>query len=86
MRGTARGHVNRRLVALRLAGGEPTRAAPLRADGKEVGRLTSVARTMGAGGLGALGLVRREHWETGAVLTVGDDDRARATVAALPLA
>jgi folate-binding protein YgfZ len=85
-RGTARGHVNRRLVALRLAGPEPVRGTVLMAGGKEVGRLTTVARTYGAGGVGALGFVRREHWDPGTVLAVDRDDRTRATVAAVPLA
>lgn len=82
-RGTARGHVNRRLVGLRLDGGTPARGTPLVADGKSVGHLTSVAHAFGAGGLAALGFVRREHWDPGTVLQAGD---ARATVAALPLA
>jgi folate-binding protein YgfZ len=85
-RGTARGHVNRRLVALRLSGPHPVRGAALLADGKDVGRLTTVAETYGAGGLGALGFVRREHWEPGTSLAVGPDERTRATVAAVPLA
>src|SRR3989442_1958092 len=62
-RGTARGHVNRRLVGLRLEGAEPSPGAPLVHDAKEVGRLTSVVRSFGGGGLAALGFVRREHWE-----------------------
>jgi folate-binding protein YgfZ len=85
-RGTARGHVNRRLVALRLSGPEPARGATLRAGDKDVGRLTTVAHTYGAGGLGALGFVRREHWEPGTDLVVGPDGGTRATVAAVPLA
>src|SRR5439155_27063227 len=43
-RGTGRGHVNRRLVGLRLEGPEPPPGAPLVRDGKEAGRLTSVVR------------------------------------------
>ena len=86
-RGTARGHVNRRLVGLRLAGPTPTPGAPLARDGKEVGRLTSVAHGFGAGGTVALGFVRRECWEPGTELAVHHGDgRTIARVAELPLA
>ena len=73
-RGTARGHVNRKLVGLRLTGGTPARGAVLRHDGKDVGVLTSVA------GAVALGFVRREHWSDGTALDVGSG--GQATVAA----
>jgi folate-binding protein YgfZ len=86
-RGTARGHVNRRLVALRLDGPEPPPGAHLVRDGKEAGRLTSVARAFGAGGLAALGLVRREQWEPGTELRVQHGHAVTlARVATLPLA
>jgi folate-binding protein YgfZ len=84
-RGTARGHVNRRLVALRLAGTTPAAGASLVADGKEVGHLTTVARAFGAGTLAALGFVRREHWEPGTELTVAGTG-TRAQVVPWPLA
>jgi folate-binding protein YgfZ len=85
-RGTARGHVNRRLVGLRLEGAEPPPGAPLVYDGKEVGRLTSVARAFGLGGFAGLGLVRREHWAPGTALGVRHGHAATvATVADLPL-
>jgi folate-binding protein YgfZ len=86
-RGTARGHVNRRLVGLSLEGPEPPPGAPLVRDGKEVGRLTSVARGFGRGALVALGFVRREHWEPGTELAVRHGHAVTlARVAALPLA
>src|SRR5213592_1921021 len=86
-RGTARGHVNRRLVGLRLEGPEPPPGAPLVRDGKEAGRLTSVARAFGAGGLAALGFVRRECWEPGTELRVRHGHAVTlARVAELPLA
>jgi folate-binding protein YgfZ len=86
-RGTARGHVNRRLVGLRLEGPRPLAGTPLLRDGKEVGRLTTIAATFGAGGLGALGFARREVWEPGTQLAVaGADPGTRARVAAFPLA
>src|SRR5881396_1470976 len=86
-RGTARGHVNRRLVGLRLEGPEPPPGAPLVREGKEAGRLTSVARAFGAGGLAALGFVRREWWEPGTELRVRHGHAVTlARVADLPLA
>jgi len=86
-RGTARGHVNRRLVPLLLAGPMPAPGSPLLRDGKDVGQLTSVGHAFGAGTLAALGFVRREHWEPGTELAVGDGHAATvARVAAWPLA
>jgi folate-binding protein YgfZ len=86
-RGTARGHVNRRLIALRLEGPEPPAGAPLVRDHKEVGRLTTVAHAFGAGGVAALGLVRREHWEPGTELRVQHGHAVTlARVTELPLA
>ena len=69
-RGTARGHVNRRLTVLRLSGPTPPVGAPLVRDGKEVGRLTSVGRAFGLDEPAALGFVRRELWETGTELRI----------------
>ena len=86
-RGTARGHVNRRLTGLRLEGPEPPHGATLVRDGKDVGHLTSVARAFGAGGLAALGFVRREHWAPGTELAVRHGHAVTiARVADLPLA
>ena len=86
-RGTARGHVNRRLTGLRLEGPEPPHGATLVRDGKDVGHVTSVARAFGAGGLAALGLVRREHWTRGTELAVRHGHAVTvARVAELPLA
>jgi folate-binding protein YgfZ len=86
-RGTARGHVNRRLVPLRLDGPLPPPGAPLVRDGAQVGRLTSVAMAFGAGGPAALGFVRREHWEPGTELGVPHGHAVTlAHVAAAPLA
>jgi len=86
-RGTARGHVNRRLVPLLIEGPTPERGAPLVRDGAEVGQLTTVARAFGAGALAALGFVRREHWEPGTQLAVrGGHGVTVARVAAWPLA
>jgi folate-binding protein YgfZ len=86
-RGTARGHVNRRLVPLLLGGPAPPSGAPLVCDGKEVGLLTTVARAFGAGTLAAMGFVRREHWEPGTELAVGEGPVGTvARVARWPLA
>ncbi len=82
-RGTARGQVQRRLVGVRFDGGAPARGTPLRHAGKEVGRVTSIARSQGGDGLIGLALVRREHWAPGSEL---ETDAGRAHVAPFPLA
>ena len=82
-RGTARGQVQRRLVGVHFEGGAPARGAALRHAGKEIGRVTSVARARGGNGLIGLALVRREHWAPGSEL---ETDAGRARVAAFPLA
>jgi folate-binding protein YgfZ len=69
-RGTARGHVNRRLVGLLIDGPAAPAGSPLVREGKEVGRLTSVAQAFGRGAPAALGFVRREHWEPDTSLAV----------------
>ena len=84
-RGTARGHVNRRLVPF-LLGGPAEAGAVLVRDGKEVGKLTTIARAFGAGSLAAMGFVRREHWEPGTELAVGSEQAETARVARWPLA
>jgi len=86
-RATARGHVNRRLTALLIDGPEPLPGAALVREGREVGRLTTVARAFGAGAVAALGFVRREHREPGTQLAVAHGHAVTlARVAALPLA
>jgi folate-binding protein YgfZ len=86
-RGTARGHINRRLCALRLSGPLPPAGTALVRDGKEVGHLTTVAHAFGIDAPAALGFVRREWWEPGTELAVPHGHAmAMATVAALPLA
>jgi folate-binding protein YgfZ len=86
-RGTARGHVNRKLVALRLDGPPPAPGSPLVRDGKLVGELSTVARAYGANVLAALGMVRRECWDAGTELAVRHGHAVTiARVAAIPLA
>lgn len=79
-RGTARGHVNRRLVGLTFEGPAPAVGAPLAHDGREVGHVTSVAFAFGLGTTAGLGFVRREHWDAGTELLV-DGGATRARVA-----
>ncbi|MCW5892898.1 MAG: folate-binding protein YgfZ [bacterium] len=86
-RGTARGHVNRRLCALRLAGPVPPAGTALLRDGKEVGQLTTVAHAFGLDAPAALGFVRRECWDPGTELAVPHGHAmAMATVTEVPLA
>ncbi|HZP43273.1 MAG TPA: glycine cleavage T C-terminal barrel domain-containing protein [Candidatus Binatia bacterium] len=86
-RGTARGHVNRRLVGLLLDGPRPRRGVPLVYEGREAGHVTSVGRAFALGRDAALGFVRREHWSVGTTLEVRDGSAtAVATVTAWPLA
>lgn len=86
-RGTARGHVNRRLVAMLLDGPAPPPGSALVRDGKEVGEISTVARAYGANALAALGMVRREWWEAGTELAVRHGHAVTiARVAAVPLA
>jgi folate-binding protein YgfZ len=70
-RATARGHINRKLVGLRLDGGEPVeRGARLSAPGRdEAGQITSSVRSPRHGAI-ALGYVHRSAWEPGTVLGV----------------
>jgi folate-binding protein YgfZ len=83
---TARGHVNRRLVGLTVDGASaPAAGTALCAADREVGRITSAGWSWRLGTVVALGYVRREHWEPGTRLTIGDAHGAGATVRALPL-
>ena len=87
-RGTARGHVNRRLVPLLLdRAGAARRTRCSCATARTSGTLTTIARAFGAGTLAALGFVRREHWEPGTELAVrGGHAVTIARVASWPLA
>jgi folate-binding protein YgfZ len=81
-----RGRVNRHLVGV-LLGDQPLPAlpAPVLAGEKEVGQLTSVARSPRLGqGLG-LGLINRKHVEPGTELRLGASDGPLVTVCALPV-
>jgi folate-binding protein YgfZ len=74
------GNVNKALRGLRLEG--PTQAGTaLRAEGKEIGRITTAALSPRLGPI-ALAFVHRSHFEPGTVVDAGG---WRATVASLPL-
>ncbi len=85
---TARGHVNRKLVGLDLDGDAvPDDGAPLYAEEREVGRVTSAAWSWRRARPVALGYVRREHLAPGTVLTLREQAGTRsAIVRDLPLA
>lgn len=85
-RGTARGHVNRRLCGLVFVGPPPAAGAPLLHDGREVGVVTSVAQSVALGCGVGLGFVRREQWDAGTELVVGGTPALAARVAGWPLA
>jgi folate-binding protein YgfZ len=74
------GHVSRALRGLRLSA--PTTAgAAIRADGKDIGRVTTAAVSPRLGPIG-MGYVHRSRFEPGTVVEV---EGAPATVTALPL-
>lgn len=74
----ALGHVNRRLLSLKLDGADPPPpGAPLRAGDKEVGVVTSACRSQRAGAPLALAYVRRGHDEAGGQL---QSDYGTATI------
>jgi len=81
-----RGHVNRLLTGLTLEGDTvPRPEAAVRAEGRDVGRVTSAVRSLALGRPIALALVRREHAAPGSPVVVVDDGRELpARVTALP--
>jgi len=81
----ARGHVNRKLVGIELAGDEvPAANARLHVGDREVGWITSAVRSWRLGHVIALAYVRREHLQPGTVLALGAADGPPAVVRALP--
>jgi folate-binding protein YgfZ len=81
---TARGHVNRKLVGLEIAGDVvPPGGTRLYAGERDVGWVTSAAWSWQRGRVIALAYVRREHFEPGTALVVGEVTGAPATVRAL---
>lgn len=68
----SRGHVNRKLVCLRVEGADvPSPGTPLRAAEKEVGRITSSCFSPLLGGPLSLGYVHRDFLRPDARLSVG---------------
>lgn len=83
-RATARGGVKKRLFGVRISGRLPHAGAAARLDGKEVGRLTSVAASPRFGNIG-LGILHHSAWNPGTRLTVMDaDGEIEAVVSELP--
>jgi folate-binding protein YgfZ len=82
----ARGKVNKKLTGLHLAGDVvPPPDAPLRANGRDVGRITSAVRSPGLGEVIALGYVHRDFLDPGTPLTASiDTGEVIATVSSLP--
>ena len=87
---TYRGHVNRKITGFRFGGSRvPVAGAPVRVDGKEVGRITSAVLSPALGVALALGFLRREHQEPGTRVEVSGGDPSSvaplsAEVVALP--
>ncbi|MBX3472482.1 MAG: folate-binding protein YgfZ [Planctomycetes bacterium] len=79
-----RGHVNRVLAAVRLAGDPAAAQVPLLRDGKEVGAVTTWARSPRAGAAVGLGLLHRKHADPGTPLEAGAGGPT-ATVVTLPV-
>ncbi len=69
----ARGHVNRKLVRLEIAGSEPVApGVKVTADGAEAGEVTSSVYSPEFGKVISLAYVRTPHAEPGAALRIGD--------------
>jgi folate-binding protein YgfZ len=85
-RASARGHVNKRLVGLRVDGDAvPRPGARIVAEASDVGRITSAARSPNLRSTIALGYVKRAFVAPGSRLSVEiGGDAAAAVVAALP--
>jgi glycine cleavage system aminomethyltransferase T len=82
----ALGHVNRRLVGLKIDSANlPPSGTSIVAAGKEIGRITSIVQSPALGTV-ALGYVRRGYERPGTELTVASPDRPMtATVQAIPM-
>ncbi len=83
---TYRGHVNRKIVGFLFPDQRvPARGAAVSVEGREVGRITSAVVSPARGRGVALGFLRREHWQPGTRVEVGEAAGAlSAEVAELP--
>jgi folate-binding protein YgfZ len=82
---TARGHVNRKLVGIEVAGAVvPPPGTRLFAGERDVGWVTSAARSWRLDRVIGLAYVRREHLEPGTTLVLGSAGGPAATVHGLP--
>jgi folate-binding protein YgfZ len=86
-RATAHGALKRRLCGLRIAGNANPRAgAMIRFDGKDIGRLTSLAHSPDAGVI-ALAILHHSVWSPGTQVSIQDESGAiEASVDELPFA
>lgn len=84
----SRGHVNRRLVGLKVNGGTvPAPQDSVLDQDRDIGRVTSAAASPRLGCPVALGYVHRDHTAPGTPVTIArGDTRVPAVVAALPFA
>jgi folate-binding protein YgfZ len=84
-RATAHGALKRRLYGLRIIGDEmPSPGALIKLEGKEVGRLTSVAQSPTAGIIG-LAILHHSAWAAGTSVSItGDKGTVTGLVCELP--
>jgi folate-binding protein YgfZ len=78
-RATARGGVRKRLYGLRISGRSPQTGAAAWLDGKEVGRVTSIANSPRLGVVG-LGILHQSAWHPGAWVVLKDSEGETAAV------
>jgi folate-binding protein YgfZ len=84
-RASARGSLKRLLSGLRITGAEmPSLDAAIRLEGKEVGRLTSVADSPAAGIIG-LAILHHSAWAPGTSVSIDGIGGVKALVCELPL-
>ena len=77
-----RGHLNRKLVGLRIDGDEAVAyGTPITSEGKEAGELKSVAFSPGFAAVLALAYIKRDFFEPGTIVSVAG---RKATVTSLP--
>lgn len=83
-----RGRPNRLLAGLKITGDRlPARNTLLKKEDQEAGWITSAVRSPVAGGIAAIGFVRRRHLNIGDRLTVAlEEGAAEAEIVALPFA